>query len=132
MSKAIAIVVACLIPAYAMAEDGANDVKNPSVGPNSVHIAICAGTDIDKREILLADRLCLNRQSVVEVTAAIDQMQRERNKLIDKLNEVANAKAEQEKLENQKIILGAVGGAGAAAAVITAVLLGLKATGNLK
>lgn len=130
--KYVSIFLAVLLSGTAMAADGRNDVKAPVQGEDSVHVAICTGTDINKSEILLVDRLCLNRDAVGVVKGSIDQLQGERNKLLVEINKANKAKADLEAEQNKLIVVSALGGAGAAAIVITAVLVGLKASGNLK
>lgn len=121
-----------LIVAAALAADpGRNDLKAPVQGPDSVHVGICTGSDIKGQEIMLLDRLCMNRQSVVVATAAIDDLQRERNGLIKQLNETNKKLAESQSKEGLNPVLVTVIALGAAAVAATAVGVGLKAAGKI-
>lgn len=134
MSKLLSVALVlfcCFLPLGASAEDGQNDIKNPIEGPSSIHIHNCLGTDIDKKEVLLLDRLCINRAGVGKIIEITAGYQADNQKLVDELNKANLATYELEKTKNQQVIIAGVAGAGGAAVVITAVLLGLKAAGKL-
>lgn len=55
--------------------------------PNAVHVAVCVGTDTDKRSIKLVDRLCLNDPAVREIRGVIASLMVERQGLINQIND---------------------------------------------
>lgn len=124
--------LALIAAAVLAAEEGRNDLKAPVVGPDSVHVGICTGTDIKENEILLLDRLCLNRQSVVQTIAALDMLQKDRDDVLTKLNQVNKELAESKSKEGISPLGVALISTGVAAVVLTAVIGGLKASGKLQ
>lgn len=112
--------------------EGQNDLKHPAQGPQSVHVGICNGSDIEGKEIMLLDRLCLNRAAVVQTIAGLDTMQRDRDDLLNKLNATNKALFDSQQKEGLSPIGVAIVSTGVTAVVLGAVLGGLAAAGKLK
>ncbi len=126
------ILAAALSQAEPQAEQGQNDLKNPSVEPQAVHVAICNGTDIDGKEVMLLDRQCLNRPLVVAVLGTIDALARDRDDKLKMLNDANKQLAESKSKEGVSPLGVALISTGVAAVVVGVVLGGLKAAGKLQ
>lgn len=110
---------------------GRNDLKAPVEGPDSVHVAMCDGTDSTGASVFLLDRLCLNRASVEVVSSAIDRMEADRNRLLNKLNETNKALSESRAKEGVDPVIVTVIAIGAACLTAGAIVGGMKAAGKL-